>query len=628
MARKILCVAEKPAIARAVATHLSGGAFQTHAIRGNQYVKNYEFDFNFGGAWGTCSVTMTSVVGHLTGLDFDREYKGWMSCPPGALFEAPVQETVDKDKLPIADNIRNQAKYSKALFIWTDCDREGEHIGSEVRNQAKAGNARIEVKRAKFSNTESAHVRRAALEPVNLDEYQASAVAARIELDLRIGAAFTRLQTLQLQTVVAALKEKVISYGSCQFPTLGFVVDRYLRVQNFKPESFWGIKVILSREGKKVNFLWKRVHLFDRAVVTMMLERCLLAKQAKVTEVNQKPTSKWRPLPLTTVDLQMMGSRFLRLDSQTIMKVAEALYTKGFISYPRTETDQFDKGIDLKKLVEKQYPDNSWGQYARELIDGKFRTPRSGRHNDKAHPPIHPVIWVSPNQLNANEKKVYEFVVRRFLACCSDDAKGQSTDIEIQYGDEFFHANGLIVLERNYLDVYVYDKWESSQQLPNFERGELFEPTEANIFDGKTTAPNYLTEPELIGLMDANGIGTDATMAEHIAKIKEREYVAINQRGGGRSSVQEFIPTRLGVALVEGYDNVVEGLPNSVSLSKPFLRKEMELRMVEICSGTKTRQEVVQQSLDMYREVFIHTQRRINMLKTACRKYLVEETTS
>ncbi|KAJ5514545.1 DNA topoisomerase type IA [Penicillium fimorum] len=644
MARKILCVAEKPAIARAVATHLSGGSFQTRAIRGNQYVKNYEFDFDFGGAWGNCSVTMTSVVGHLTGLDFDRQYKGWQSCPPGALFEAPVQETVDKDKLPIADNIRDQAKYSKALFIWTDCDREGEHIGSEVRNQAKAGNARIEVKRAKFSNTESAHVRRAALEPVNLDEYQASAVAARIELDLRIGAAFTRLQTLQLQTVVAALKEKIISYGklsiiidtskeinklgSCQFPTLGFVVDRYLRVKNFKPETFWGIKVILSREGKKVNFLWKRVHLFDRAVVTMMLERCLVAKQAKVTKVNKKPTSKWRPLPLTTVDLQMMGSRFLRLDSQTIMKVAEGLYTKGFISYPRTETDQFDKAIDLKKLVEKQYPDNSWGQYARELIDGKFRTPRSGRHNDKAHPPIHPVSWVSPNSLNANEKKVYEFIARRFLACCSDDAKGQSTEIEIQYGDESFHTNGLIVLERNYLDVYVYDKWESSQQLPNFERGELFEPTEANIFEGKTTAPNYLTEPELIGLMDANGIGTDATMAEHIAKIKEREYVAINQRGSGRSSVQEFIPTRLGVALVEGYDNVVEGLPNSVSLSKPFLRKEMELNMLQICSGTKTRQEVVQQSLDMYREVFIHTQRRINMLKSACRKYLVEENAS
>ncbi|PIG80636.1 DNA topoisomerase 3 [Aspergillus arachidicola] len=625
---RVLCVAEKPAIAKAVSQHLSGGSFQTIPVRGNQYVKNYVFDFNFGGPWGTCSVTMTSVIGHLTTLEFERQYKGWLSCPPGALFEAPVHITVDSDKAAIAKNIQEQAKYCKALFIWTDCDREGEHIGTEVRKQAKEGNSRIVVKRAKFSNTEKAHVLNAARSLIELDDLQANAVAARIELDLRIGAAFTRLQTLQLKHISEALSEKIISYGSCQFPTLGFVVDRYLRVKNFKPENFWGIKVMHTRDSIKVNFLWRRVHLFDRAAVTVMLERCLMAKKAKVTKVNQKPTSKWRPLPLTTVDLQMMGSRYLRMDSQKIMKVAEALYTKGFISYPRTETDQFDKSIDLKKLIEKQFPDTNWGQYARGLLDGGYRTPRAGRHNDQAHPPIHPICWVSPTALSADEKKVYEFVVRRFLACCSEDAKGQTSEVEIQYGDEMFHAKGLIVLERNYLDVYVYDKWESSQQLPNFQMGELFEPTEARIFDGKTTPPNYLTEPELIGLMDANGIGTDATMAEHIAKIKEREYVAVHSRGSGRNAVKELIPTRLGVALVEGYDNVVTGLPDSPSLSKPFLRKEMELRMREICAGSKSRTEVVQQSLEMYREVFIHTQRRISMLKGAVRKYLVEEAAS
>ncbi|KAE8350798.1 DNA topoisomerase [Aspergillus coremiiformis] len=621
---RILCVAEKPAIAKAVSQHLSGGSFQTISVRGNQYVKNYVFEFNFGNPWGTCSVTMTSVIGHLTALEFERQYKGWLSCPPGALFEAPVHEAVDSDKAAIAKNIKEQAKYCKALFIWTDCDREGEHIGTEVRTQAKAGNARIIVKRAKFSNTERAHVLNAARSLIELDDLQANAVAARIELDLRIGAAFTRLQTLQLKHMSEALSEKIISYGSCQFPTLGFVVDRYLRVKNFKPENFWGIKVMHVRDGIKVNFLWRRVHLFDRAAVTVMLERCLMAKKAKVTKVNQKPTSKWRPLPLTTVDLQMMGSRYLRLDSQKIMKVAEALYTKGFISYPRTETDQFDKAIDLKKLIEKQVPDENWGPYARGLLDGGYKTPRVGRHNDRAHPPIHPICWVSPTALSADEKKVYEFVVRRFLACCSEDAKGQTSEVEIQYGDEVFHAKGLLVLERNYLDVYVYDKWESSQQLPNFQMGELIEPTEAKIFDGKTTPPNYLTEPELIGLMDANGIGTDATMAEHIAKIKEREYVAVHSRGSGRNAVKELIPTRLGVALVEGYDNVVTGLPDSPSLSKPFLRKEMELRMREICAGSKSRTQVVQESLEMYREVFIHTQRRITMLKDAVRKYLVE----
>ncbi|GKZ65586.1 DNA topoisomerase [Aspergillus niger] len=626
--QRVLCVAEKPAIAKAVAQHLSGGSFQTIAIRGNQYVKNYVFDFNFGGSWGTCSVTMTSVIGHLTGLDFERQYRTWLSCPPSALFEAPVHESVADDKVAIAKNIQEQARRCKALFIWTDCDREGEHIGTEIRKQAKEGNARIVVKRARFSNTEKAHVLHAARSLIELDDLQANAVAARIELDLRIGAAFTRLQTLQLKPLSAALQDTIISYGSCQFPTLGFVVDRYLRVKNFKPETFWGIKVMHTRDDIKVNFLWKRVHLFDRAAVTVMLERCLMAKKAKVTKVTQKPTSKWRPLPLTTVDLQMMGSRYLRMDSQTIMKVAEALYTKGFISYPRTETDQFDKGIDLKKLVEKQLPDGNWGQYARHLLDGAFKTPRSGRHNDQAHPPIHPICWVAPTALTADEKKVYEFVVRRFLACCSEDAKGQSTEIEIQYGDEFFHAKGLLVLERNYLDVYVYDKWESSQQLPNYQMGEMFEPTEAKIFDGKTSPPNYLTEPELIGLMDANGIGTDATMAEHIAKIKERQYVAVHSRGSGRNAVKELIPTRLGIALVEGYDNVFAGIPDSPSLSKPFLRKEMELRMREICAGRRTRQQVVQESLDMYREVFVHTQRRINRLKDACRKYLVEQETS
>lgn len=219
---------------------------------------------------------------------------------------------------------------------------------------------------------------------------------------------------------------------------------------------------------------------------------------------------------------------------------------------------------------------------------------------------------------------MYEFVVRRFLACCSEDAKGQSTEVELQYGDESFHANGLLVLERNYLDVYVYDKWESSQQLPNFLQGELFEPTEAMMFDGKTSPPNYLTEPELIALMDANGIGTDATMAEHIAKVKERQYVATKKRGRS-GGVEDLIPTRLGIALVEGYDNVVTGLPDSPSLSKPFLRKEMELRMREICEGSKSRQRVIIESVEMYREVFIHTQRRINMLKDTCRKYLNDE---
>ncbi|KIW91083.1 uncharacterized protein Z519_07977 [Cladophialophora bantiana CBS 173.52] len=616
--QKILCVAEKPAIAKAVAQHLAGGRVTTRPVNGNQYVKNYEFDFHFQ-QWGNCSVTMTSVLGHLTGLDFDPKYKSWKSCPPSQLFEAETKITIDRDKQSIAENIQRQAGSARVLFIWTDCDREGEHIGGEVRDQAKKGNPGILVKRAKFSNTERAHVVHAAHCPIDMDERQVSAVAARIELDLRIGAAFTRLQSLELQRLSDNLRDQTISYGSCQFPTLGFVVDRYNRVRNFKPESFWLIKLVHVRNRIKVNFNWRRIHLFDRAAVTIIFEACLDAKHAQVAKVQKKPTSKWRPLPLTTVELQMQGSRFLRMTSQQVMSVAEKLYQKGFISYPRTETDQFPREFDFNAIIQRQVQDSSWGQYAQRLLDGDFRSARSGRHNDQAHPPIHPVNYVASDALDAQEKKVYEFVTRRFLACCSEDAKGEATDIEILWGSETFHTHGLLVLERNYLDVYVYDKWESSQQLPDFTLGETFEPSEANMLEGKTTAPGYLTEPELIALMDANGIGTDATMAEHIAKIKDRSYVDTRRSGGGRNSVPEFIPTTLGVALIEGYDNV--GL--DVSVSKPFLRKEMELKMKAICEGRKSRNEVVQESLEQYREVFVKTQREIQVLKDAVTKYVV-----
>ncbi|KAI9824145.1 MAG: DNA topoisomerase [Phylliscum demangeonii] len=667
MAPRVLCVAEKPSIAKSVADHLSGGRFTTRATS-NRYIKNYEFDYSFGPPWGHCAVTMTSVIGHLHTLDFTEPYKNWKAYPPGRLFDAPIVQIVTEEKKSIAQNIESQARYAKALFIWTDCDREGEHIGTEIRQVAWKGNARLEVKRARFSNIERAHILQAAQHPVNVDERQANAVAARIELDLRIGAALTRLQTLNLRTLGGELAEMMLSYGSCQFPTLGFVVDRYFRVKRFVPEPFWSIHVYHLRDHLTVSFSWQRVHLFDRMAVTILFERCLLAGLAKVVKVEQTPTSRWKPLPLTTLELQQMGTRYLHMDSQRVMMVvkadtvAEQLYTKGFISYPRTETDQFSKDIDLKKLVEKQVVDHRWGQYAQGLLDGKFSPPRNGRHNDQAHPPIHPVAYVNPNALeNDEQRRLYEFVARHFLACCSENAKGDASTVQIQYGDEFFSAGGLVVRERNYLDVYPYHRWESSAQLPEYTLGHTFLPTEAKMAEGQTSPPGYLTEPDLLGLMEANGIGTDATMAEHIAKIKERNYVTAmsgaaavpatdedqaapargrgagrgrgrggrnagagarggrrNGGGGGGGGVQIFVPTTLGVALIEGYESV--GF--ETSLGKPFLRKEMELKMKDICAGTRTRADVVHESLEQYREVFVRTAQQIDLLKAACVKYI------
>ena len=193
------------------------------------------------------------------------------------------------------------------------------------------------------------------------------------------------------------------------------------------------------------------------------------------------------------------------MSSAQVMEHAENLYRQGMISYPRTETNSFDKATDLKGLVEIHAGHPTWGQYARELVGGKFRPPRNGKSNDQSHPPIHPTK-METNFSKPQEKSLYELIVRHFLACCSEDAHGFETSVTIDIASEKFTTKGLMVVERNYLDIYPYEKWNSNT-IPVFQEGEKFIPTQILFHESQTKPPNLLTEAELIDLMDKNGIG-------------------------------------------------------------------------------------------------------------------------
>ncbi|GAA5939357.1 DNA topoisomerase 3 [Sporobolomyces koalae] len=611
---KWLCVAEKPSIAKSITHILSGGQFETGTARRPQWIKNYKFSYRMGNGNAWTDFVVTSVAGHLTSNDFDDAYRKWQTCDPVDLFEARVKTfvTPDDDHKGIERNLTFEARTATHLMIWTDCDREGEYIGSVVAEVCRKANPNIVVKRARFSAIIPAQINQACRNPVDLDMAQANAVAARMELDLRVGAIFTRTQSLELQKRVAALADMLISYGPCQFPTLGFVVDQYERVQAFVPEPFWYVHVGLVRDESTTTFGWRRGRLYDQQAAEAIFSLCEAQPIATVLSQQTKPTQKWKPLPLTTIELQKTGSRLLRMTPKRILEIAEQLYQKGILSYPRTETDQFDRDFNFHELIEKQTTDGAWGQFATSLLNANgFERPRNGKKNDKAHPPIHPTAHV--NNLTGDDKRVYELIVRRFLACCSQNARGSETTVEIDISGEHFSAKGLIVRERNYLDVYIYDKWQGNY-LPDFQVGEQFEPDELEIKEGSTTQPNLLTEADLVSLMDRNGIGTDATIAEHIAKIIDREYVMKRKEG----AVEYLLPSTLGTGLVKAYDRV--GLENS--LTKPHLRRLTEQRMVQICEGTKTREAVVSQTLDEYREVFVRTRQQMAAFVAAVRQYV------
>ncbi|CCH41611.1 DNA topoisomerase III [Wickerhamomyces ciferrii] len=612
---KVLCVAEKNSIAKEVAKILGGGRIQI-SNSPYKYVKNYQFTFNFP-QLGNCDVTMTSVAGHLSGMDFPDAYK-WGRCSPGKLFEAPIVITMSDDQKKIAQNIERLGRTAQKLMIWTDCDREGEYIGKEILDVARKGNPNITIDntlRAQFSHLERSHVLKAAREPIKLDQNAINAVETRMELDLRTGASFTRFLCDVFQKYKNANLVDVVSYGSCQFPTVGFVVDRFKRIKNFVPEEFWYLDISV-RKGKITRFTWKKNRLFDRLAAVVLYQKCMENEKGTITNIKSSPSTKWKPLPLTTVELQKGCSMYFKMSAKESLEVAEKLYQKGFLSYPRTETNVYPKTMDLKALIDKQRPDQVWGEYATGLLDGDlFDTPRQGKKNDEAHPPIHPVNYLnihSPDA-TATEKKVYEFVVRHFLATCSKNAKGASTNVDLTWGTEKFSASGLQVLELNYLDIYKYQSWKSSAELPEFTMNEQVKINSAELKSGKTSPPQHITETELIALMDANGIGTDATIADHIEKVCNRQYIIKKTE----RQKKFLVPSTLGMALVDGFEEL--NLRNS--LTKPFLRKNMEEELKAICDGVKRKNDVSHEMVELYRESFALSVQHQNVILNAYQRY-------
>ncbi|KAI8853138.1 DNA topoisomerase [Chytridium lagenaria] len=577
MTRRVLCVAEKNRAAKEISQILALvgsrrydiGRFQRRYLilrcAGNTkctYIKNYGFSSTFEG--NACQVVMTSVKGHVMEYEFEIPYRNWTSCAVSKCFEAPVEKIAKGKK---------EAKKAATLIIWTDCDDEGEIL-------VQRANKRIVIRRARFSTFLEAYVsllllatkacrsdiRRAWYNLTDLNFLHALAIDARREIDLRL--AMVCSYVFSLTNIV----------GSCQFPTLGFVVDQFERVQSFACEPFWFIEVFIEIPGgKRQSFTWLRQKLFDHQIALAIYENCFLNPTGVITQVKTKPAEKWRPIPLATVDLLKFCSSYFKLPSHETIEIAESLYIEGYISYPRTETDEFTDSESLRDTISKFIQSGQYGAHAQGLLDGKFRHPRRGGHNDNAHPPIHPL---KDGELAGNKQKVFNFICRRFLACCSDNAKGVQTKVELRISTETFNASGLYVTERNYLEIYPFDKWESTS-VGEFRVGEELMPSVLQLSTGYTSKPKCLTEAELIGMMERNSIGTDATIHEHIRKIEEREYV--------NKENERYVPTLLGIGLARGYKQINLDL----SLMKPYLRSQLEASIKAIKDRSKTKQEVL-----------------------------------
>ncbi|KAG5605012.1 hypothetical protein H5410_026504 [Solanum commersonii] len=507
--------------------------------------------------------------------------------------------SIAPDKLDIKRTLEAEARSCQWIVLWLDCDREGENIAFEVLDVCRQANHNLNVWRARFSALIDREIHQSVQTLVQPNQLFSDAVDVRQEIDLRIGASFTRFQTMLLRGAFVldfATDDRniVLSYGPCQFPTLGFVVERYWEIQAHEPEEFWTINCTHNSDEGTATFNWMRGHLFDYTCGVTIYEMCIQEPIATVTKVKQQEKLKYPPHPLSTIELEKRASRYFRMSSEQTMKVAEDLYQNGFISYPRTETDSFSEKTDLRTMVQEQEGHPVWGIYAQRLLDpqsGLWRNPSGGGHDDKAHPPIHPTKFsAGETRWSQDHHRVYELVVRHFLACVSQPAVGAETIVEIDIAGESFSACGRVILAKNYLDVYRFESWGGSV-IPTYSFGQQFTPTTLTLDSGVTRPPPLLSEADLLGCMDKAGIGTDATMHDHIKKLLDRFYAI-------KDSNTRFSPTKLGEALVMGYDDM------GYELWKPYLRAMMECDMKAVSIGTKRKAEVLETCLQQMKACF------------------------
>ncbi|XP_067861629.1 DNA topoisomerase 3-beta-1 [Heptranchias perlo] len=592
--RTVLMVAEKPSLAQSIAKILSRGNLNSRKGL-NGVCSVHEYTGTFLGQ--SVRFKVTSVCGHVMTLDFIGKYNNWDKVDPAELFsKAPTEKKEANPKLNMVKFLQVEGRGIDYIVLWLDCDKEGENICFEVLDAIRPvmniprGNERVTY-RAKFSAITDTDISNAMNQLGEPNRNEALSVDARQELDLRVGCAFTRFQTKYFQGKYGNLDSSLISFGPCQTPTLGFCVERHDKIQSFKPEAYWVLQAKISNcAGDSMTLDWDRVRVFDREVAQMYLNMTKATRETKVESVSKKEKVKQRPQALNTVEMLRVASSALGMGPQHTMQIAEKLYTQGYISYPRTETTQYPDNFDLKGALRQQANNPYWSDTVKALLAEGINRPRKGQDVGD-HPPITPMRSATESELGSDGWRLYEYITRHFIATISQDCKYLQTTIAFSINKEHFTCTGKTLISPGYTAVMQWQSLADEGTLPACERGDVFTVDEVKLLEKQTNPPDYLTEAELITLMEKHGIGTDASIPVHINNICQRNYVTVE-------SGRRLKPTNLGIVLVHGYYKIDQ------ELVLPTIRSAVEKQLSLIAAGKADFPPVLEHALNIFKRKF------------------------
>ena len=245
-------------------------------------------------------------------------------------------------------------------------------------------------------------------------------------------------------------------------------------------------------------------------------------KKATVKSVERSEYKQAPPVPFDLTTLQTEAYRCFKSNPKETLDIAQNLYTDGLISYPRTSSQQLPEAIGFKKIMQDIGKQEEYSFHTKMLLKTKL-VPNNGKKTDPAHPAIYPT-GVSPKKLDGRKAKVYDLIVRRFLATFGEPAIRETMTIKLDVNSETFIAKGSRTKFPGWHELYKYVSLKD-ETLPDVKEGETVKVKDIIMHDKETQPPKRYTQASIVRELESRNLGTKSTRATVVQTLYDRHYV-------------------------------------------------------------------------------------------------------
>ncbi len=577
-----LIITEKPSAAEKIAQALADTTAKKISDNGVPY-----YTLKHNGK----EIVVTCAAGHLYTVT-ESEKKGWTYPVFDIKWEASSKVSKDAAfNAKFLSTIKKLAKDAKEFTIATDFDIEGEVIGYNVLKYACK---QKDGKRMKYSTlTKDELVESYEHASKHLIWGQVHAGITRHELDWYYGINLSRALTLAVKNAKGGFK--LLSIGRVQGPSLKIVVDKEKEIKAFIPTPYWQLQLDGDKDSQKIEALHEKDKFLKKEEAESSLKKTK-GQKAIVKSVEKNEFKQTPPNPFDLTSLQLEAHKTLGIAPKNTLEIAQSLYLDGLISYPRTSSQKLPPSIGYKKIITNISKNPDYKIEAEAILKKPVLHPHDGPKVDEAHPAIYPT-GIS-KKLNDREARLYDLVVRRFLATFGDSAKRETMTIKINVNGEVFVTNGTRTVEKGWHLQYGRFTMLKDEELPKCEIGNEIKIKKIELLSKETAPPRRYTAASIIKELEKRNLGTKSTRAQIIDNLYQRGYVnekSIEATELGIKTVDiltKYSPQILDDKLTRHFENEMEAIRKE-KMTREKVIEEAKKVLTEILKDFKTKEKKI-----------------------------------